>query len=160
MPEPPKEKMKRQNLAVLLEGNFDSAFDAPLEESASANAAGAGSQIQTSLHIAKSLQSGKIIVIGTSAVTTQALIDETGEQSIAVFVRNAIDYLNGNGDLIDMRTKGLALDPLDKTTPALRAAARIVCLYALPLLPAVAGLVAWRRRANRRRKIEARYKEA
>lgn len=173
MQEPPKEKMKRENLAVLLEGKFDSAFESPpaaaaspAGSDASANAAApavsaaSNAALQSNRHLAKSLQSGKIIVIGTSAVTTQALIDETGEQSIAIFVRNAIDYLNGNGDLIDMRTKGLGLDPLNKTSPAARTAARIVCLYSLPLLAAVAGLVAWRYRARRRRKIEARYKEA
>lgn len=167
MQEPPKDKMKRENLAVLLEGKFDSAFESPPEGAdatpsgaAASGNAGGETMIRASRHLARSLQPGKIILVGTSAVTTQSLIDETGEQSIAVFVRNAIDYLNGNGDLIDMRTKGLSLDPLNKTTPASRAAARIVCLYALPLVPAIAGLVAWRRRSSRRRKIEARYKEA
>lgn len=156
---PPKEEMAKRNLAVLLEGSFDSAFDAAPESPGSATQAAGGDEakIDSSRHLAKSLQPGKVIVAGTSAISTSAVIDEAGQEPVAVFVRNAIDYLNGNGDLIDMRTKGLGLNTLNVTSQGTRAAARIVNLYGLPALVVVAGFVAWRRRVIRRKRIEARY---
>lgn len=56
-----------------------------------------------------------------------------------------------------MRTKGLALNTLDKTTETKRKAIRGVNLYGLPLLTILAGLLVWRGRVRRRRKIKNRY---
>jgi ABC-type uncharacterized transport system involved in gliding motility auxiliary subunit len=150
---PGRESMATRHLAVLLEGKFDSAFDKNPDEKAGTGAAA----LDTSQYLAKSVQDGKIIVTGTSALTDPSVMDKTGRQPVAVFVRNAIDYLNGNGDLIEMRTKGLGLDTLNKTSPAVRSATRIVNVYGLPVLVGLAGLYAWRRRVLRRRKIRARY---
>ncbi len=171
MSPPAAASMKKENLMVLLEGSFDSAFggapegvDSPAQLDASGNVVPASDAsapaIVATKYIPSSVQSGKIIVAGTSAITTQAVLDENGTQPTAVLLRNAIDYLNGNTELIAMRTKGNSLNTLYRTTPAVRAVARVVDLYLLPVLVALVGLFAWRRRVSRRRKIEARYKEA
>lgn len=164
MQAPAKDAMKKENLAVLLEGKFESAFDSapvPLASAASTDGASTDeSAIKSDKHLAKSLQNGKLIVVGSSSITTQSVLDENGQQPVAIFLRNAIDYLNGNGDLIEMRTKGLALNTLDKASPAARTAARAVNMYGLPALAAALGLLAWRRRVHRRKKIEERYREA
>jgi len=149
---PGKDAMAKRNLAVLLEGKFDSAFD-----KAPAEALKAGSSLSAEKHLSKSVQNGKIIVMGTSTITTPSVMDENGQQPVAILVRNSVDYLNGNGDLIEMRTKGLGLNTLNKTTPAVRTAARVLNLYVLPALVVLAGLFAWRSRVWRRRRIEARY---
>jgi ABC-type uncharacterized transport system involved in gliding motility auxiliary subunit len=159
---PGQSEMAQHPLAVLLEGKFDSAFDKPPVQAVTAGAT-AGTQVQgmesfsAEAHLAKSVQPGKIIVTGTSAITGSAVMDAAGKEPIAIFVRNAIDYLNGNGELIEMRTKGLSLNTLNKAGPSIRAAIRAVNLYGLPLLVIAAGLFAWRRRVWRRRSIEARY---
>jgi len=85
------------------------------------------------------------------------LIDEAGHQPIAAFVRNALDYLAGNGDLNDMRTKGLGAGALNKIPAAERALLKAFNQYGLPLLVALAGLFAWRRRVRRRERIRAFY---
>jgi len=159
---PGKDAMAKRNLAVLLEGKFDSAFDkAPAETTAAGTTATgtavAGTAFSAEKHLSKSLQNGKIIVMATSAITTPSVMDANGQQPVAILVRNSVDYLNGNGDLIDMRTKGLGLNTLNKTTPAVRTAARVLNLYVLPALVVIAGLFAWRARVWRRRRIEARY---
>ncbi len=118
---------------------------------------GAGGSLSAESHLSKSVQRGRLIVAGTSELAGPSLIDERGRGPTAIFVRNALDYLAGNEELADMRTKGLSLDSLEKTTPALRAAIKALDLYALPMLVAVAGLLAWRRRADRRAKIQAAY---
>ena len=78
-------------------------------------------------------------------------MDENGTQPVALLLRNAIDWANGNDELIPRRTTGLTLNTLDKTTKAKRDAIRAVNLYGLPALVALAGLVVWRLRVARRR---------
>lgn len=151
---PPKEELAKRNLAVLLEGPFESAFAGPPPEVSAKNA---GADLNAESYLAKSAQAGKIIVIGTSAITLPSVLDEAGQQPIAVFLRNSVDYLCGNAELIEMRTKGLGLNTLDKTTAIVRTTARAMNLYGLPALVALAGLIAWRLRVTRRRKIEAQY---
>jgi len=160
---PGKDAMAKRNLAVLLEGKFDSAFDkapdvtTPAAGATPAGTTAAGTAFSDEKHLSKSLQNGKIIVMATSAITTPSVMDANGQQPVAILVRNSIDYLNGNGDLIDMRTKGLGFNTLNKTTPAVRTAARVLNLYVIPALIVLAGLMAWRSRVWRRRRIEARY---
>ncbi len=151
---PAADKMAPHDLVLLLEGRFESAF-AKAPEAAGKPAGDAAFAADT--HLAKSVQKGRIIVAGTSEIAGPALLDETGKQPVAIFLRNAIDYLAGNEDLNAMRTKGLGLDQLNKTKSGLRVAAKSFNEYGLPLLVALAGLYAWRSRTKRREQIREFY---
>lgn len=151
---PSSEQMESRSLAVLLEGKFPSAFTAPPAELAQSGADGG---LVATTAVAAGLQAGKVVVLGSSAITTASVMDEKGQQPVAMLVRNALDYLNGNGDLIDMRTKGLSKNALKASSSGVKAAVNGINLYGLPLLVALGGLVAWRRRVSRRRSIRARY---
>ncbi|MCM1321051.1 MAG: Gldg family protein [Bacteroides sp.] len=169
MSPPAQDSMKQHNLAVIAEGKFTSAFDAPPAELTSGNGGSlsesdksaseraAFSAVSASDHLAESLQPGKLFVAGTSGITTAQVIDETGSQPIALFIRNAVDYMNGMGDLCEMRTKGLSLNTLRRASNAAMNAAKAFNQYCLPLLAALAGLFVWRKRTARRRKIRLRY---
>ena len=112
-PEP--EKMKSEDLAVMLEGKFTSAFEKPpVVEGENAN-----TDIVTTNHLSESKRPGKLFVIGTSYVTTYQLIDPNGNNPVAMFMMNVVDYMNGNEDLCEMRTKGLTINLLDKKSPVL-----------------------------------------
>ena len=152
---PAAEMLAKHDLALLLEGRFESAFDKAPE--VTGEALPSSTALDASTYLARSVQRGKIIVVGTSEISGPALLDESGRQPVAIFLRNALDYLAGNEDLNTMRTKGLGLDQLDKTKPALRAVAKSVNQYGLPLLVALAGLFAWRARVRRRERIQAFY---
>lgn len=158
MEAPGPDKMAAQNLAVLAEGKFESAFGAtpPTVSGIDGKATGA-TAFSAKDHLAKSLLPSRVIVIGTSAITGPAVIDREGREPVAIFVRNAIDYLADNGGLIEMRTKGLALNQLDRTTKSVRTAARAVNLYGLPVVVVLLGLLAWRLREVRRKRIAERY---
>lgn len=156
--------LKSLPLALLLEGTFPSAFtatpaklaqgtDVTSKDVASTTAAVAPSEKR----LASGVLAGKLVVIGSSKITTAQVIDEAGAQPIAVFARNALDYVSGREDLAEMRSKGLSLSPLEAVSAGKRAAARAVNLYGLPALVALAGLVAWRRRVARRRAIKRAY---
>jgi len=152
---PAADKLARHDLALLLEGRFESAFEKTPEPEGEAQTE--STAFETSTYLARSVQRGKILVVGTSEISGPALLDGSGRQPVAIFLRNALDYLAGNEDLNPMRTKGLGLDELDKTKPALRAVVKSVNQYGLPLLVALAGLFAWRARVRRRERIQAFY---
>ncbi|HNY16665.1 MAG TPA: Gldg family protein [Treponemataceae bacterium] len=176
MEPPAADKLSKRTLAALAEGSFESAFGAAppalaastAGTKADANTAASSDEkpsvaigsLDAKAHLAKSVLPGRVIVIGTSAITGPAVMDAEGREPVSIFVRNAIDYLAGNDDLIQMRTKGLSLDTLNKTTPAARTLARAVNLYGLPALTILLGLGAWRLRVLRRRRIAARYSQA
>ncbi len=68
-----------------------------------------------------------------------------------------IDFLSGNHDIPEMRSKGLELNPLRDTGDAMKLALKIFNIVVLPLLVVAAGLVVWRRRLSRRKRIMAEF---
>lgn len=144
-------------LAVLLEGKFASAFDKNPNEENNENGASSEGAISTTTHIAKAAQEGKIIVIPTSFVTSNMLIDESGREPVSMMIRNAVDYMNGNSDLCTMRTKGVSFQTISNTTGAYAAFVEYFCIIGIAILVALAGLLVWRKRAIHRRKIHDKY---
>ena len=150
-PEP--EKMKSEDLAVMLEGKFTSAFEKPpVVEGENAN-----TDIVTTNHLSESKRPGKLFVIGTSYVTTYQLIDAKGSNPVAMFMMNVVDYMNGNEDLCEMRTKGLTINLLDKKSPVLAKIFQYFNEYGLAVLVAIVGLFVWKRRTARRKQINLKY---
>ena len=156
-------KFKSENLAVLVEGKFNSAFDsAPNNDSASENKnvenAGSGNEnLSSKTHLSKSVQNGKLLVVSSSKLTTSQLLDENGSEPVSLFVRNAVDYLNGESDLCEMRTKGLSLNVLSVKSPQAATAAKYFNEIGLALLVAVAGLLVLVKIRARKRAIRAKY---
>lgn len=157
-------KFKSENLAVLVEGKFSSAFDsAPRSDSANANANGrendgnVNENLSAKTHLSKSVQNGKLLVISSSKLTTSQLLDENGSEPVSLFVRNAVDYLNGESDLCEMRTKGLSLNVLTVKSPQAATAAKYFNEIGLALLVAVAGLLVLVKIRARKRAIRAKY---
>lgn len=145
-----KSTLKSENLAVLVEGKFKSAFDAKPETEKKDEA------LSVSSHLQESIQSGKIFVVGSSKLTRPQLI-ASEDQPVAMFVRNAVDYLNGEEDLCTMRTKGLALNTLSVKSMALANTAKYFNIYGLVIIVAVIGLIIWQRRNSRHRAIRMTY---
>lgn len=146
-----KSQLKSENLAVLIEGRFASAFDAkPADD-------GQGDQtLSVSDHLEKSIQRGKIFAVGSSKLTRpQLLVND--EQPVSIFVRNAVDYMNGEADLCAMRTKGLSLNTLKTKTGKAVSAAKYANTYGLVVLVAIIGLIVWQRRNARRKTIRMTY---
>lgn len=165
-------KFKSENLAVLVEGKFSSAFDSAPKtvlENDSANenenknagngdVANAGNEnLSSKTHLSKSVQNGKLLVISSSKLTTSQLLDENGSEPVSLFVRNAVDYLNGESDLCEMRTKGLSLNVLSVKSPQAATAAKYFNEIGLAILVAVAGLLVLVKIRARKRAIRAKY---
>ena len=145
------------NLAVLAEGKFASQFDKNILEQNKNDVAKDSLAGGTDNHLAKAVQSGKIFVAGSSVIVSPMLIDDSGREPISIFVRNVLDYMNGNEDLCTMRTKGLALNTLKKSSTASIKVAKIINQYGVPLLVIIIGFIVWCMRVEHRKKIRIQY---
>ena len=150
------------NLAVLLEGKFESAFDeAPEstkdseEEEKQTNVS--SEELVTSNHIKSSVMPGKLFVAGSSAITTRQVIDENGSSPVSMFLMNIVDYMNGNEELCTMRTKSLSVNNLTIKKSGAANFWKIFNQYGLAVLVALAGFIVWRIRTARRRAINKKY---
>jgi len=147
---------KSENLAVLMEGKFTSAFDkAPVIEDQ--NSENTNDGFEADSHIKSGIQNSKIVVVSSSAVTTGQVIDTEASNPIAMMLLNAVDYLNGNEDLCTMRTKGLSLNTLTLKNKALSNLMKYFNQYGLVVLVLFAGFIVWRRRTARRKQINEKY---
>ena len=153
-----------QNLAVMIEGKFDSAYtEKPKFETSDESAETTENQTQdenqltTENHLASAKLPGKIFVIGSSYVTTYQILDGQDTSPISMFFLNVIDYLNGNEEVCTMRTKGLEINVLTIKSPALATIAKYFNQFGLVILVAVAGLIVVRSRAKRRKQIREKY---
>lgn len=150
--QPPTDGLKAENLAVLLEGKFASAFD----KSVSAESTDDSSFVAEN-HIEKSIMPGKIFVSGSSYITTYQVLDETGSSPTAMFLLNILDYCNGNEDLCSMRTKGLSVNNMTIKSPSLALIFRSFNQFGLAIIVAIIGLFVWRERNKHKKEIRSRY---
>ncbi len=149
---------KSEDVAVIVEGLFTSAFDAPKKESQSNESGNSENVLDVNnQHLEKSTQKGRIFVASTSYITTAALIDEEGSQPIAYFLQNAVDYMNGNEELCPMRTKGLSLSGLHTTQGAIVLLTQYFNEFGLAFIVAIIGLVVIFLRRRRRTLIRMQY---
>lgn len=145
-----KSTMKEENLAVLVEGKFESAFESsPVKANENS--------VKFNDHYSKSVQKGKIMVVGTSKITTPQVIDPQGKQPVAIFVRNALDYMNGEIDSCRMRTKGLSLNTLSKKSGNAVNFAKYFNEFGLLIFVAVAGIIAFVKISAKKRRIHDKY---
>lgn len=157
---------KSYDLAVMLEGKFESAFDeAPGKEAEGSETQGSEGKdgtsetknIVASNFIKSSVMPGKLFVAGSSAITTRQVIDENGQSPVAMFLMNVVDYMNGNVELCTMRTKSLSVNNLTVKSAAAANFWKILNQYGLAVLVALVGLIVWRLRTARRRSINKKY---
>lgn len=166
-----KSTMASENLAVLVEGKFSSAFAGkPAEKTKSdkedeKKSDSAANAISSNEHLSKSVQNSKIIVIGSSILggariplfSDAQLLDAEGKQPVSMFVRNAVDYLNGEEDLCTMRTKGLSLNTLTVKSAAASTFAKYFNEIGLVVIVAVCGLLVLLKIKAKKRAIRERY---
>jgi len=152
MMSPPYDKAseKAETLAALAEGKFKSAFD-------SDPVSATQGELRSATHLSENVQSGKIFVAGTSEITGPQLIEENSSEPIALFTRNVIDYMNGNGDFCAMRTKGLSVNTLHSSASALAFAMQYFNEFGLAIIVVIAGFIVWRMRTKRRERIREKY---
>lgn len=160
--QPPEDsQLSSKNLAVLLEGKFNSAFEkaviTPLKDEEGNEIELPEDTLNATKHISQSVLPGKILVIGSSFVTTKTVIDENGTTPVSMFVMNTVDYMNGNEELCTMRTKSLAINTLEVKSPFAATFWKFFNQYGLVIILLIVALFVWRTRVSRKRAINKKY---
>ena len=154
---PPEDasKLEKKNLMVLLEGEFESAFDQAPVSAASENEGEGDYKIST--HLAKSSQPGKVIIAASSQISTPQVFTSDTSSGVSLLLINAIDYLNGNEDLCKMRTKGVSINVLNTESKAKVTFWQMFNEFGLAIIIIIIGLIVWRMRALRKIRINKLY---
>jgi hypothetical protein len=128
-----------------------------------------GSALHASEILDETVGSGesRVIVVGSSEITTSAFIDYagkssssgTGGSSNAVLLHAFVDYLSGNYYVPEMKSKSISSSPLERTDDKTRFLLKGINMGMVPLFVVLSGLVVWRRRAARKIFIEQEFTE-
>jgi ABC-2 type transport system permease protein len=168
------EEFKSRPLAAVLEGPFPSYFagrsipqkpkpegedtlairPAPKSPPSAAVPTGEFSQEGT---VIKSGSTGKIFVIGTSAILKNNVIDEQGRSINATFLLNVLDDLNGRDEYAAMRSKLQQFNPLRSVSGGARTLVKTFNVAGLPVIVVVFGILVWVRRAARKKSIKGMF---
>jgi len=183
--QPPQssEMFKSIALAALVEGNFSSYYKdktIPVREKASeeknpeemlmeeditpkndtdakpdANAA----KVESKETFIASGKPGKIVIVGSSAMLKDNLLDAEGVSPNAAFILNLIDTLNGRNDIAAMRSKIQQFNPLEETSARTKNIIKGFNVAGLPVIIVLMGLMIWWRRSVRRKNIRLMFQK-
>jgi hypothetical protein len=173
---PPKsEEMKSFPLAYLLEGEFPSYFagkpipekESPKEETEDTDTEGADTEKQEEVEpgietpeikdegsILKKSKPAKILIIASTEILTDNILDAEETTTNSMFIMNAIDALNDREKIAVMRSKENQLNPLEDTVPEVKTFLKFFNIVGLPILVVIFGLLVLFRRKSRRKSIQ------
>jgi ABC-type uncharacterized transport system involved in gliding motility auxiliary subunit len=97
---------------------------------------------------------GKIFLMAAADMLKNNVLDTGGRGSNSILILNAIDYLNGRGDIAVMRGKEQRFNPLDDTQAGTKTFIKAFNIAGLPVLVVIFGLGVWFRRHSRKKQIQ------
>jgi len=172
---PPAEGAERGShlLAVAVQGRFPSYFagkpvpEKPAGETAGPESAadesgqgeGARPEVQSTGETVETGKPGHVLLVGTSEILKDNIIDPEGRGPNAQFVLNLIDLFNGREARAVMRSKAQRFNPLGDIKPETRTVIKAFNIAGLPILVVAAGLLVWFRRMARKRGIQGRFSQ-
>jgi ABC-2 type transport system permease protein len=172
--------MGSRPLAYLLKGSFTSYFkdrpmpekavveesdlseesqsiDEPASRQAEPNAAADLSPIDGRMALRETSAPAKVLVMASSKMISDQLLEASGQNPNSMFVLNMIDALNGREDVAVMRAKVQRFNPLEPTGPGKKAMIKTFNMAGLPFLVVIFGLIVWWHRHTRRMNIQRRF---
>jgi ABC-type uncharacterized transport system involved in gliding motility auxiliary subunit len=99
----------------------------------------------------------KILVLPSSQMIQDNMLDPQGLSTNSTFILNAIDHLNNQDEIAQLRSKQQTLNPLEETTASQRAVIKAFNIIGLPILVILFGLGVLVKRAARKKKLETRF---
>ncbi|MBI4978161.1 MAG: Gldg family protein [Spirochaetes bacterium] len=164
MPPEQTNEYKQMAVAATLEGPFKSYFEGkeiPAEPStnmkkAAVQAASAFSNQQSGF-IAQA-KKARVFVLGSGEMAKNSLIDAEGKYPNAVFMKNVVDWLVADSDLIAIRKKGLTYNPMKQSSDLLKTIIKVINIFGLPLIVIAFGIFLWRIDMRRRQRIAGMFK--
>ena len=170
---PPADEKKSLPLAYILEGQFPSYFSGkPIPEKKApenlskdkANEKDQKTQIEKKPGIDSPKidsegefisrgKQAKIFIISSSDMLTDNVLDQEGRSSNAVFVMNALDYLNNREEIAVMRSKEQRFNPLQESEAGTKTFIKSFNIVGVPILVVIFGLFILLRRHSRKKRI-------
>ena len=158
-------------LAAMVEGEFTSFFKGkPIPEKETEDQAAQesnGTEVTPEAELqSKMAASGtrldqgrpaKIVLIGSSALLSDQVLDAEGQSPNSAFVMNIMDALNGRQAMASLRSKVQQFNPLNETSSATKAAIKSTNIIGLPILVVLTGLIVLVRRSSRKRQIKQMF---
>ena len=176
---PPAEDQQQFHLAYLLKGSFPSYFtgqpvpekpapaeapgddaaesDIPPDNAASEAEAPDLNAIESAPARRDRGEPSQILLVGSSDLIQDTILEAGGRSPNSMFVMNVIDYLNDRLGVAEMRSKEQRFNPLEETDMATRTMTKAFNVIGIPLLVVVFGFVVWLRRAARKKRIQAMF---
>jgi ABC-2 type transport system permease protein len=174
---PPREEEKLKNfpLAYILEGEFPSYFAGkPLPEKRSSKGEGEEGQgkegadekpvvdltkIESTGKIISKGKPGKILLIASSEMLKDNMLDEEGKSPNAMFILNALDYLNNRESIAELRSKEQRFNPLIEVKGTAKTFVKSFNIAGLPILVILSGLMIWFLRHSRKKRIRMMFQK-
>jgi ABC-type uncharacterized transport system involved in gliding motility auxiliary subunit len=99
----------------------------------------------------------KILLVGSSDLIQDTILEAGGRSPNSMFVMNVIDYMNDREGVAAMRSKEQRFNPLEETDTATRTMTKAFNVIGVPVLVVVFGLLVWLRRTARKKRIQATF---
>jgi ABC-type uncharacterized transport system involved in gliding motility auxiliary subunit len=96
----------------------------------------------------------KILLIGSSDLIQDNILDAEGRSPNAMFIMNVVDALSDRVGVAEMRSKEQRFNPLDKTATTTRTMTKAFNVIGVPLLVVAFGLLIWLQRTARKKRIQ------
>ena len=154
---PADNNLASYNLAMLVQGNLKSYFTDKMPNIDVKGKDAKGKDYIQQEVVKETVKPVKLFVAGTSEITGRNIIDDEGKSPNAVFMHNVVDYMQGNYDIPQMRSKGLSFNPIKETSDTAKSIIKGFNIAGLPILVLIAGAVYMWRRKLRRKHIESQY---
>ena len=160
-------------LAYLLEGKFPSYFagkpipekktagESPKgeKEKAGKNADGDLSKIESEGEVLSQGKPGKILLIASSEMLRESLLDAEGRSPNAMFIMNVLDFLNNREEIAVMRSKVQRFNPLRDTGGGTKTFVKSLNIIGPPIGVILFGLVVLFRRHSRKKYIQMMFQK-
>ena len=166
-----EEDYRQYPLAYLLEGRFESYFKGKSlpekktdveekdekEDNPTPEATNTSQEIKQEGAFIENGKPGKILLIASSEILKDNMVDEAGQTPNALFLLNALDELNGRSDTAVLRGKEQRLNPLEEVSSKLKTGIKFFNILGLPVLVVLFGLGIWFRRHGRKKQIQMMF---
>lgn len=155
-----KSNFRKYTVAGVVKGSFESSFkDRPLPFLDGSQQQPGKGNVFGDKHpdFTSSVPENSLLVIGSEQFALNALIDKEGKYPNSIFMRNVVDWLVSDSDLMSIRSKGLEFNPMKQSSEAVKNIIKVINLILAPILVILFGILLWRSDIVRRKKISVRF---
>ena len=117
------------------------------------------SKIESEVKVLSKGKPGKILLVASSEMLKDNLLDAKGRSPNATFIMNVLDFLNNREGIAVIRSKEQRFNPLYEATAGTKTFVKSFNIVGLPVLVVLFGLFVWVRRHARKKQIQMMFQK-